>query len=92
MLELKAFKHFLARIEVESNKVINHTIFEGLLREVYAVKSIFPTLWSVHQWFATAPTTVVTAEKSFRKLKLVMTRLRTTMDNDRLDHHDVLQD
>ena len=47
MLEIKAFNHCLARTEVESNKVINRILFEGLFREICTVKSIFLTVWSV---------------------------------------------
>ena len=85
MLELKAFGHFLTRNEVES-KVINHTIFEGLFRENNAVRLIFPTLWSVYQWVATVPPTATTAKRNFSKLKMVLIRLRTMMNDGRLDH------
>jgi hypothetical protein len=74
VLELRAFKCFLTRTEVESSKAIDRTVFEALFKEIYAVKTIFPTLWSVYQWIATAPQTAATAERSFSKLKLVMTR------------------
>ncbi|XP_036391745.1 uncharacterized protein LOC118782475 [Megalops cyprinoides] len=45
---------------------------------------IYPNMWVALRIFATLPVTVATTERSFSKLKLIKTYLRTTMMQERL--------
>ncbi|XDV43863.1 hypothetical protein PO909_012260 [Leuciscus waleckii] len=47
---------------------------------------VFPNLTVALRVFLTMPLTVASAERSFSKLKLVKSYLRSTMNNDRLTH------
>ena len=44
----------------------------------------FQTVWVAYHILLTIPVTVTSAEKSFSKLKLIKTYLRTTMSQERL--------
>ena len=50
------------------------------------LESIFPNLSVSLRMFLTAPATVVSAERSFSKLKLIKNYLRSTMSQDRLNN------
>lgn len=52
---------------------------------VSGVGQVFPDLYSLVRIAVTMPVTSVTAEVTFSKLKLVLTRLRSTMGEDRLE-------
>jgi hypothetical protein len=52
---------------------------------VSGLKSVFPQLFIVLHIALTLPVTSVSTERSFSKLKLVKTRLRMTMKEDRLE-------
>lgn len=45
---------------------------------------IYPNMWVALRIFATLPVTVAAAERSFSKLKLIKTYLRSTMMQERL--------
>ena len=51
----------------------------------YHITSSIPELATACVLFATLPVTVATAERSFSKLKIIKTYLRSTFSQDRLD-------
>ena len=51
---------------------------------------IYPNLWTALRISITLPVTVATAERSFSKLKLIKTYLRSTMSQERLSGLAVL--
>jgi len=49
------------------------------------LKSVFPNLYMALKIAVTLPVSGTTTERSFSKMKLIKTRLRSTMGNDRLE-------
>ncbi|XP_025198869.1 zinc finger MYM-type protein 1-like [Melanaphis sacchari] len=56
----------------------------------YELQDIFPNLWIALRLLLTLPVTVASGERSFSKLKLIKTYLRSTMANERLVSLSVL--
>ena len=54
------------------------------------VSSSFPEVYKLILLFVTIPVTVATAERSFSKLKLIKTYLRSAISQERLDNLAVL--
>ena len=50
----------------------------------------FPSAWVAYRILLTIPVTVASAERSFSKLKLIKTYLRTTMSQERLNGLDMI--
>lgn len=53
----------------------------------YELQDIFPNLWIALRLLLTLPVTVASGERSFYKLKLIKTYLRSTMANERFTSH-----
>jgi hypothetical protein len=51
----------------------------------YNLVAAFPNLFVVYKYLCTIPTTSASSERSFSKVKLVKTRLRSTMMQNRLE-------
>ncbi|KAL4126104.1 hypothetical protein QTP88_010333 [Uroleucon formosanum] len=67
-----------------SKKMVSPTqIFE--LLNSFKLASAFPNLYIAYKSLCTIPTTSVSSERSFSKVKLVKTRLRSTIGQDRLE-------
>ena len=54
------------------------------------LSSSFPEMYNLLILFITLPVTVASAERSFSKLKLIKTYLRSTMSQERLDYLAIL--
>ncbi|XP_025414846.1 uncharacterized protein LOC112686666 [Sipha flava] len=86
-LELNAYSYDSA--EEDSAKVVYHNI--ASTRELFKLfclaklANIFPNLYLVLKLSITLPVTSCSVERTFFKLKLIKTKLRTTMSQDRLD-------
>ncbi len=52
------------------------------------LKEIFPNMWVALRIAVTFPVSVASAERSFSKLKLIKTYLRSTMTQHCLNGHD----
>ena len=48
------------------------------------MNSCFPNVWIAYKILLTIPVTVVSAERSFSKLKLIKSYIRSTMSQERL--------
>ena len=75
--ELKHLKTLLPKNVTKSIDILN-TI------KSYWEEDGFQTVWVTYRILLTTPVTVASAEKSFSKLKLIKTYLRTTMSQERL--------
>ena len=83
---------------IENLLVHNANFFGKMLGELelldalaeYRLESIFPNLSVSLRMFHTAPVTVASAERSFRKPKLIIDNPRSTMDQNRLSNLDRL--
>jgi len=51
----------------------------------YGLCAAFPNLYVAYKYLCTIPATSVSSERSFSKLKLIKTRLRSTMQQNRLE-------
>jgi len=51
-----------------------------------SVKTVFPSIYTLLQISVTLPVSSCNVERSFSKLKLVKTKLRSTMTEDRLEN------
>ena len=84
--ELRSFvKEFRPEIEVKESV----TDIANLMLES-RVSSSFPEVYKLVLLFVTIPVTVATAERSFSKLKLIKTYLRSAISQERLDNLAVL--
>lgn len=54
------------------------------------ISSSFPEMYKLLTLFITLPVTVASAERSFSKLKLIKTYIRSTMSQERLDDLAIL--
>ncbi|XP_025202917.1 zinc finger MYM-type protein 1-like [Melanaphis sacchari] len=74
-------------IEMEPRKVINVGSMKALYQIFHAgnLGSVFPTLNNALQIALTLPVSSASTERAFSKLKIIKTRLRTTMNNTRLE-------
>lgn len=63
-----------------------------VLQQIYEYKwqDIFPNLWTALRIFLTIPVTVASGERSFSKLKLIKTCIRSTMLQDKLSDLAIL--
>jgi hypothetical protein len=66
-------------LDVGSIKTLNQIFHVGNLG------SVFPTLNIALQIALTLPVSSATTERTFSKLKIIKTRLKTTMNNTRLE-------
>ncbi|XP_050066295.1 uncharacterized protein LOC126555414 [Aphis gossypii] len=77
-------------MEDDSVKIVNHNI--ASTRELFKLfclaklANIFPNLYLVLKLSITLPVTSCSVERTFSKLKLIKTKLRTTMSQDRLEN------
>jgi len=77
--------------ETEKDLTTNTINYSGSLLIMYklfllkGLKSIFPNLYQVLQIGVTLPISSASTERSFSKLKIVKTRLRSTMTQNRLE-------
>ncbi|KAL6567777.1 hypothetical protein OROGR_001445 [Orobanche gracilis] len=74
--ELDFLKHVLSKEAKSTTEVINY------LKEM---DGCFPNTYIAYKILLTIPVTVASAERSFSKLKLIKTFLRSTMSQDRLN-------
>lgn len=74
-------------IEMEPRKVLNVGSMKALYQIFHAgnLGSVFPTLNNALQIALTLPVSSASTERAFSKLKIIKTRLRTTMNNTRLE-------
>jgi hypothetical protein len=75
-IELKVLKDILPQ---EVNKPIE------VLNKLRGIEDIYPNAWIVYRVFFTIPVTVASGEKSFSKLKMIKSYLRSTMSQERLN-------
>ena len=79
--EIRQFKgHFF-------NDIRDMNGVENILKKLYRTNLMpsFPALSALCMLFRALPVTVANAERSFSKLKIIKTYLRSTMSQDRLD-------
>ena len=81
-LELRAFANEF-REEIKGKRATVDLV--DLMLESH-VSSSFPQVYKALFLYATIPVTVATDERSFSKLKLIKTNLRSMMAQDRLFH------
>ncbi|XP_076941089.1 uncharacterized protein LOC143610513 [Bidens hawaiensis] len=74
-LELKLFETFLSSDIVTPLDALNNVVQHGF----------FPNVVNVYRVLLTIPVTVASAERSFLKLKLLKTYMRSTMSQERLN-------
>lgn len=72
---------------MEPKKALNVGSMKALYQIFHAgnLGSVFPTLNNALQIALTLPVSSATTERTFSKLKIIKTRLRTTMTNTRLE-------
>ncbi|XP_020875868.1 zinc finger MYM-type protein 1-like [Arabidopsis lyrata subsp. lyrata] len=75
-LELKLFKEVLPK---EMKKPVE------VLDFLKKMESCYPNIWTAYRIMMTIPVSVASAERSFSKLKLIKSYLRSTMTQDRLN-------
>ncbi|XP_076044693.1 zinc finger MYM-type protein 1-like [Oratosquilla oratoria] len=63
----------------------NMTTLDLVFLEEKGLKEIYPNMWVALRIAVTTPVTVASAERSFSKLKLIKTYLRSTMSQERLN-------
>ncbi len=80
------FSHFLSHAQLTNQKL--HSISEAA-KFSKKWKSAFPLTNKAYRLLLTAPVTVAKVERSFSRLKLVKTCLRTTMIDSRLESLDL---
>ncbi|KAL4091159.1 hypothetical protein QTP88_025896 [Uroleucon formosanum] len=70
-------------IHVSSKSAKTHRISDFV--HLSGLKEIFPTMYTALSIAVTLPVSSASPERAFSKLKLVKTRLRSTMSEDRLE-------
>jgi len=77
----------VTEIEMEPRKALNVGSMKAMYQIFHAgnLGSMFPTLNNALQIALTLPVSSATTERTFSKLKIIKTRLRTTMNNKRLE-------
>lgn len=70
--------------EEEINKKLSTTEILKILCS-YNLVVAFPNLFLAYKYLCTIPTTSASSERSFSKVKLIKTRLRSTMMQNRLE-------
>ncbi|KAF0743667.1 zinc finger MYM-type protein 1-like, partial [Aphis craccivora] len=87
-LELNAYSN--NSMEDDSVEIVNHNI--ASTRELFKLfclaklANIFPNIYLVLKLSTTLPVTICSVERTFSKLKLIKTKLKTTMSQDRLEN------
>lgn len=87
-LELNAYSN--NSMEDDSVEIVNHNI--ASTRELFKLfclaklANIFPNIYLVLKLSITLPVTICSVERTFSKLKLIKTKLKTTMSQDRLEN------
>lgn len=77
--ELISLKHFLPGDNISCITVLN------FIRQ-REIQELYPNVWIAFRIFATIPVTVASGERSFSKLKLIKTYLRSTTSQSRLSN------
>nr|XP_032522976.1 uncharacterized protein LOC116774368 [Danaus plexippus plexippus] len=77
--ELISLKHFLPGDNISCITVLN------FIRQ-REIQELYPNVWIAFRIFATIPVTVASGERSFSKLKLIKTYIRSTTSQSRLSN------
>ena len=73
------------REDFQEKKLVKSMTVREIAKFVYSRRHIYPASNTAYTFLQTAPITVASNERSFSKLKLVKTKLRSTMLQDRLE-------
>lgn len=72
-------------VELFKKEISNSSTISTANEYIHERKSSMPLLNQAYQYLLTLPVTVASVERSFSKMKIVKSRLRTKMDDERLN-------